>query len=669
MATNPLYSSNQSPNGATQPTKSVNNQPVHVHRTHNTFDNSYFHFKSQKFGQSEPFFVCEGVPRDRITLHSSHSVRALPFASQFETSLTLNKDYFLVPNQAIQPNTWEYCFKQPSQGDDVPDDAHNLFPLVNESGDSLISLMVNDFVSSINSGSYDDSFVWKSLSLESVISCGSLLNQLGYKHSIRFVMDDNTTVIGFDDLFDSIFRQLELSGTIITDNINVSFTTNSYDPRSSYQKVDMYTALSLLRRFGSFVTSLDVTGSPDVYSIESVRGLPDTTDANATYLRMDRICAYQLANAQYYVNPQVDYIYNAQLYRDNWFTLLKECIGSVGGSVPVIDQFSINGIGVTYDFFSFHYYMVFVNAYCSALLYEEPIDHSLFYDLFHYLFGFRESLKFGDYFTDSRTRALAPGTNAVPVTADGVSVVDMSRNIIMQRFRNAVIKLGNNFEDYLKGIFGSSPSPDYHYPKFIAHNDFVITGHEVSNTTSEDQGKIVTNMKSADDTFAFEIDVDMPCIIIGVSYFSIPRVYSQTKERFFFHKDRFDMFDPILQYDIDQPVWNLERSDSSNRESSRIFGYQSRFNEYKQRFSQASGAFITTVPSWTFVTDSVLDPVVDFVVSDVQSPEFIRAMDFEFNRFLQRQPGLSLSTGFHFLVVYNNKSPQVRPLEVNPNTI
>lgn len=668
MATNPLYSANQSPNGATQPTKSVNNQAVHVSRTHNTFDNSYFLFKSQKFGQNEPFFICEGVPRDRITLHSSHSVRALPFASQFETTLTLNKDYFLIPNQAIQPNTWEYCFKQPSQGDDVPDDAHNIFPLVDNASDSLVGLMVQDFVKHVNDASFDVPFVWKTLALESFISCGSLLNQLGYKYSVRFVMNDNTLVIGFDDLFDSIFRELRIAGHIVTDNTNVYFTNDPYDTRIGYQKVDTYTALSLLRRFGSFVVELDVTGSPEIY-IDSVLGLSDISDPNATYFRMDRVCAYQLANAQYYVNPQVDYIYNAQLFRDNWFTLLRESIGVLGGTVPLLDQFSINGIGVTYDFFSYHYYKVLVDNYCYCLRSGTPVNYAVIYDLFNYLFGFRESLKFGDYFTDSRTRALAPGTNAVPVTADGVSVVDMSRNLIMQRFRNAVIKLGNNFEDYLKGIFGAAPSPDYHYPKFIAHNDFVITGSEVTNTTSSDQGKIVTNMKSSDDTFAFEVDVDMPCIIIGISYFSIPRVYSQTKDRFFFHKDRFDMFDPILQYDIDQPVWNLERSDSSNRESSRIFGYQSRFNEYKQRYSQASGAFITTVPSWTFVTDSVLDPVVDFVVSDVQSPEFIRAMDFEFNRFLQRQPGLSLSTGFHFLVVYNNKSPQVRPLEVNPQTI
>ena len=666
MATNPLYSANQSPNGATQPTKSVNNQSVPVHRTHNTFDNSYFHNKSQKFGQNEPFFVCEGIPRDRITLHSSHCVRALPFASQFETTLKLNKDYFLVPNQAIQPNTWEYCFKQPSQGDDVIDDAHNLFPLIgDDSSYSLLHVLIEDWVSRVNDSSFDSEFVWRSLIIESLVSCGCLLSNLGYKFAIRFRYNDGKNVIGFDDLFDMIMRNLTFTGHIVTDNVNVYFTTDSTNALR-YQKVDNYTALSLLRRFGSYVSLTVTFGNFDGVQISEILGLPDTyNDGLSQYFRMDRICAYQLVNAQYYVNPQVDYIYNAQLFRDNWYTLLREFMVDQFSKTITLDQFFMNGIGVTYDFFSYHYYSIFVSELC----YNPTIDWSKAFDLFSYLFGFRESLKFGDYFTDCRTRALAPGTNSVPVTSDGVSIVDMSRNLIMQRFRNAVVKLGNNFEDYLKGIFGSSPSPDYHYPKFIAHNDFVITGTEVNNTSSADQGKIVTNMRSADDTFAFEIDVDMPCIILGISYFSIPRVYSQTKDRFFFHKDRFDMFDPILQYDIDQPVYNVERSDSANKVTSRIFGYQSRFNEYKQRYSIASGAFVTTLPSWVFVTDSVLDPVVDFVVSNFQSPEFIRAMDFEFNRFLQAQPGLSLSTGFHFLITYDNKSPQVRPLEVNPQTI
>lgn len=324
-------------------------------------------------------------------------------------------------------------------------------------------------------------------------------------------------------------------------------------------------------------------------------------------------------------------------------------------------RFFINGISLPYDSFSLRNYLKLVQLYDL-----KPYSPTL-YDLLSYLFGFRESLRFGDYFTDSRTRPLAPGSNGVPVVGNEVSVIDMSRSIIFQRFRNAVVKLSNNFEDYLRGIMGTSPSPDYHFPKFISHNDFVVAGKEVANTTSTNQGEYVTNLDTADDTYAFEVTVDMPCVILGISYFSLPRVYSQTKERFFFHKDRFDFFNPILQYDIDQKVYNMERTD--RRPNDEVFGYQSRYNEYKQRYSIASGAFVTVLPSWTFVTDSLFDPIVDVAISNTQSPDFIRASDYEFNRFLSRIEGVSMANGFHFIVVYNNKSPQVRPMEVNPNIL
>ena len=121
---NPLYQTNDSPNAATQPTKAVNRQGVSVPRSHNTFDMSYFMYKTQHYGTLEPFFVMEGVAGDKIPLQSSHDVRTFPMSSPFLSKLKLNKDYFMVPMQAILPNSWEYIFKNPSQGDDVPEDAY-----------------------------------------------------------------------------------------------------------------------------------------------------------------------------------------------------------------------------------------------------------------------------------------------------------------------------------------------------------------------------------------------------------------------------------------------------------------------------------------------------------------------------------------------------------------
>lgn len=648
MATNPLYKNNDSPSNSTQPTKAVNRQGVNVHRTHNTFDMSYFHFKTQKFGQYEPFFVMEAVPGDVIPFSNSHNVRALPMSSPFLSSLKLNKDYFLIPNQAIQPNTWEYIFRNPTQGDDIPEDAHNVFPIFSN-GSSILS----SFLSLIRNYSEDSSnslVLWSLLSAELFLSSGSLLYQLGCKFNIQFI-DSDGSYFSFDSLFDKFVNSISYLEIELEDGR----VFNSDD-------IGNYAVISLLRFYGSraFINEIYVEGftSYDYHLIIS----------NVDSINLDRLIAYQLSCAQFYVNPNVDFIYNAQLYRDNLYSLWVKAFSDEDGvtGTSQILTFPYNGMIIPYDYCSRAYYQRVFNYIVEGLNDFTDLEFSLVFDYLNAIFGLRESLRFGDYFTDSRTQPLAVGENNIPVVDGSINVIDTSRSIIYQRFRNAVVKLGNNFGDYLRGIFGTEPSPDYHIPKFIIHQDFDVSGFEVSNTTSESQGSIVTNLNTQDDTYVFEVTVDMPCVIIGISYFSIPRAYMQTKDRPFFHKNRFDMFNPMLQYVGDQPVYNYERTSQTSED---IFGYQSRYNEYKQRYSVVSGGFTSVLPAWTFVADSLFDPVVSFDVISNQGPDFIRAHDYEFNRFLSRIPGYSLGTGFHFIVVYNNKCVANRPMEVNPNTL
>lgn len=661
MASNPLYQSNDSPNNSTQPTKSVNRQGVYVPRTHNTFDMSYYNFKTQKFGQYEPFFVMEGVAGDNIPLHSEHNIRSLPMSSPFLSDLKLNKDYFMVPMQSILPNTWEYIFKNPNQGDDVPDDANCLFPAFSVDTDANILNSMWDFCMD-SSQTLSDKFRML-LCLELFLSQGSLLAQLGYHLNPRIELNYNE-LISFDTWFDGVISSIS--------SIRLSFDGSMYVYDSSVSPdgvgfLSIYQILNLLRSYGSDVNILSLSYSDTPYTKKVIlRDLPSwsSVDDFGTDINLQRVLAYQLACSQFYVNPQVDYLYNAQLYRDNIYTLWKSYMDVVGfNSNPRF--FTINGIQIPYDYLSKAYFYDVCN---NIVLGDIKLGVPQLYDYLFAIFGYRESLRFGDYFTDSRTRPLALGDDSISVSEDNnVSVIDVSKKIVYQRFRNAVVKLGNNFGDYLRGIFGTSPSPDYHFPKFISHQDFSVGGFEVANNTSVDQGNLVTNLNTRDDTFAFEVTVDMPCVLIGISYFSVPRVYMQTKDRQFFHRDRYDMFNPMLQYIGDQIVYNHERTDL--RPNDEIFGYQSRNNEYKQRYGVVSGGFATKLPAWTFVADSLFNPIDDVLISNTQSPDFIRAHDYEFNRFFAQMSGFSLANSFHFIVVYNNKCMSTRPMEINPNIL
>lgn len=710
MSQNPLFRPTTSPTNTTKPTKAVNNTGTRVRLSHNTFDNSYFNFKTQRYGLLEPFFWKDCVAGDNEPFSNSHNVRSLPFASPILSPMKLNKDYFMVPKYAIQPHTWDYIFKNPNQGDDVPADSQNLFPLVCSISispeDSASTVSIFDALESVSrtfrSGDHTSLDFLRLLVLEPFFSSGSLLYNLGFKFNPVFRHIDSNTPISFDEYFDYVFRNFKaFSFTInfddpdsVTGFRSVNFTTDSSSSSlSGAISVDLFTALSLLRSyFGNIlnfsVDRFDDAGIPYVldpvdYSVSGeVDGIISPFTINPLdCVRLDNIVAYQYACAQYYVNPRVDFLYNAQLYRDNYIQLVRVAHGgSESHEFVELSSFNLNGIPVLYDYFSLHYHWYAIKTYLwsffRADLFADDDSSALerlqrFCNPVMYLFSYREQLRFGNYFTDSRTQALGygqPGSDTVVVNDDmSISVTDLSQKLVLERFRSAVAHLDGSAEDYLATMFHEQLPPDYHYPKFIAHSEFAINGSEVSNTTSDNQGNIVTNLKSGDDTVEFNVVVNVPSIIIGISYISIPETYCQLKERQYFHGDRYDMFQPMLQYFGDQEIYNREVSDQIPNPAD-AYGYVSRNGEYKQRVSQVSGGFLTRLRSWIFTVDlpSFAGESAMPRLAFTQSPLAIRAHDYEFNRFLSAQTGLSLGTGFHFIMQYNNKNVDNRPMDVNP---
>lgn len=650
MATNPLYNNYDAPNSNTQPQKAVNEQQTFVPRNRNTFDLSYFNFKTQRFGQYEPFFVMEGVPGDTIPLHSSHNVRSLPMKSPFLSSLTLSKDYFMVPMQAVLPNTWEMIFSNPASGDDVPSDANCIWDIFNLS-----------FLANINFTGIDNvSRIKIAFILESIFSSASLPAQLGY--SMQETLHDSKSSFDFhfnkfiqylynqSDVFELTFKFPDDSTHVLSGLLPVSVVTDYLRQNYPYLISDNGSEDLPMTEFQNWYFENE-------YFLQVWSGL---------YLNVSRILAYQLSCYQFYVNTKIDPIYNAQLYRDNYFFLLKQLATAYGITLNY-ESFTRNGISVPYDFFSQHYFDLIFGSVGFTTVNDARINAIA--DIVHYLFSFNRVLKFGDYFTSSRTQPLGTDVNGqmnAPVVGEQVAAIDMSKSIVMQRFLNNVVKLGNDFGEYLRGIFGREPSPDYHFPKFISHQEFDVSGFEVANSTETGQGSMVTNLQSGSDKYAFEVSVDMPCIILGISNFNCPRLYGNARPRFLFHKDRFDMFNPMLQYIGDQPLHRIELNTDSEGENE-VFGYTSRNSEYKQAFSVASGGFLYELPSWTFVAD--FGPDYAAIPTQHQGPQFIRVYPFEFDRFFATLSGLSLSQAFHFIVVYNNKVMASRPMAVNPSIL
>ena len=235
--------------------------------------------------------------------------------------------------------------------------------------------------------------------------------------------------------------------------------------------------------------------------------------------------------------------------------------------------------------------------------------------------------------------------------------------MVFTRFLNSVNLSGPEFDNYSKEILGSDAPPRADVPKFLAMSMSNITSYEVENTSNENQGKLVTNLRSSDERFAFDIELDHESIVLGLCSFECRRMYSKSVDRFFFHNDRYDSFNPKLQHTGDQSISLAELRAGANFDDN--FAYGVADGEYKQRFGVVSGGVVDFLPSWTMVTDTV-DSYDD---EDNLNSSYIRSKDVEFDRFFGSMTNNSDAGYFHFVIAFNNKCMPIKPMIVAPEIL
>ena len=282
---------------------------------------------TQLYGYYYPFFCLHAVPGDTVPLRSEVDVRSFAMKSPFLGGLTLKKDYYLCPMQSILPNTWELIYKNPSQGDDVPDDANCLIPkdTFNKILSSLDSLLSSapDFTSV--SSSVDDRIRMLFIA-EAFFSSGSLFFNLGYKCSPIFGTDSGE-IYSFDTIFDSFIKYLVGVGTSFSIRLSNGDTQvfsvsdgDKYIAPNLPINVSVSTAISIMRENPNFDILASKSGPTDSIVTAYLEGqfsirtplLPEKD------INISSILAYQLIWSQYFVNPQVDYIYNCEIYRETF---------------------------------------------------------------------------------------------------------------------------------------------------------------------------------------------------------------------------------------------------------------------------------------------------------------------------------------------------------------
>lgn len=664
-------------------------------------------FVTERFADYNPCFVLEGVSGDKITLNQPHQVRTYTLKAPLMQNLLKKKDFFMVPMQAILPNNWEKFYTNPVIGDDVPLGVGTGVPNFWGRLLTVFKADLNSLYTTINGSGTDETKIHDMLLFlvfyEMFYSAGSLMKQLRIGgNAFVSLLKGTLFPTDYDGFFDEAIAGLtSYSGnapcyfflTVGSKMYQVALAGVSIGQigteAGGYPCISIRECLELIRddlnftiSSVTFPTGFTPFASSNVlntlfYSIgvNPNFSVPSAPSSNPDFhedgvpLNLARLWAYQICVAHYYSNDHIDVLYSAELYRQYIRSLYVTVLGTTSISSGA-NVFTYNGVKYEWDSLSsavFNFFfsqsIQFTVAFRSVFVHNAS---TLAY--FVSLFGFKKSLRFMDYFTGARSQPLAVGDATVDVnsgTPNYVDILDLARSTQATRFLNAVNRSGRKFSAYMQELFGIVPKPDFHNPFYLSHTSDVVGGSETENTGADQltkQSSITTILRSNASRYAFTFSPDRDCVIIGISYYDLPRVYTKATDRQNFYLDRMDMFNPLMQYIGDQPIFNAELGTPLPDLSP--FAYTTRDMEYKQRFNMAAGGFVarsTQLGDWFFSADKLRR----WFGLNIGS-SFIRSFNSEFDQFYVNLTGWSLGTYFHFIVRYDNRCDASRPMAYAP---
>lgn len=678
-------------------------------RTSSSIPFVYRQFITQRFGDLQPCLGFEYVPKDDIEFKPEYDLRTYTLGAPLMSDVFFHRDYFSVDMQAILPKNWAKVYTNPLIGDDVQNIVNSFV-----SGSDLRNI-INSTASAFANNQYTETtpegeelsyypfadqirfLLWLSL----WFSQGSLLASLDYKFCKHFQAERPIGAKNRRD-FDSFFQERiqlvydrlhdlqestkslidvrffnlgaqdpDVYGILFDDISDINYENPSdIDRAISFRRFLELAYQNMHFDFSTASSSLDY----DVFSLEA----GDTPAFNATEegyetawsiaraavfppFNFGKIAAYQLCCAHFYSNDHVDYIYSADLYRQLIWSYIMADVSSDDRS------FSYNGVQTEYDALSgamMLYQIVtsadFVNGAFGDLL---PIKLAYWTALL----SFRKSLRFVDYFTGAKAYPLAVGDVSVEVNQNLVNIIDVTKNIQKQRFLNAVNRSGRKVQDYMHGIFGIAPDPDHHDPLWLTNIKDPIHLEEVDNTGEAQQteaNSVTGILRGNNAQFAFSFKTALPGYLIGIAHFDIPRAYAHHYLKENMHSDRFDMFNPDMQFIGDQVISRAELGVGNEADP---FGYTLRYMEYKIRTDSCAGAFACPdiLPGYCFIADNVRGLETPSHIS----PDYIRSKNVEMDEFYPHLTGYGLADYFHFQIKHVNIIDSRRPMAYAPSIL
>lgn len=683
------------------------------------YDLTHQSFLTPNFGMITPSLIVDTVPADRIVVRDNTKLILNRIDGNFLSNMSQYVDTFYVPMRSIYPMNYEKMIVNKTKGDDIPNSALPMFPLGLLILDYLNSNTPITFVDAANNvdvvytmrelttaainedlttGNFEEivfsAYYSRLTLLATVLSRGQLLDYLNYQLD---ELNDDTTVLSMfqakiDDYFNALYacrtgyldggeystllsHSLELDQDKITDLGGHRFTCNSMsewrqaiaDILEKGEMIDfrgittagnyddlIFATKELVNAIFSIFTNSDI-GDYDGY-IDNINESSNPF-SDGGYINIGRVLAYQQVVAQYFTNDTIDNIYNSDLYMQLLRAVMYPSIDGFS-SEPTFDY---NGVATEYDYIS-------TGGAFYSLISDKIAGHlNRQYVFMTLMFLLRRSLIYGNYFNTARPNMLAIGQLGVAVEDGSVSPIDITRNLLMQRYLNACNRVGNGFLQSMASLFGITPSDTGTFPRFISHRKIEIQ-NQVTNNTSSEQGKQTTNLVAYSDNTACDVFIDDFGYLISVISFDVLPVYTTGIDSTWHFSDRFDLYNPMLQNIGDQAIRSSELLGNPTLYNS-TFGYVVRNGEYKFALSKAHGAFCTNDLAGYMMKYPINELRNDFEesVADLKiNPDFIRDKSSYLDRVIPEISGVSPASYFQFVVSCTNEVHAARKIQATP---
>lgn len=720
----------ESLNNPTQRANSLNDPQFSEQQGYFPYDLSHGEYITPRFGEGTPTMHLDTVPADRFAVHDNTKLVLNRIPGNLLSTLNQYVDSFYVPLRSCFPNNYEKLIPNPTKGNDLPNSALPQIPLhywinqlyrcnhpiyINSASTNHRTLLQNpiSYLRLNNDGSNSDfanyGISWMLL-ISSILSRGQLLDYLGVQYDnfdyAKSTDDYRASQLQqyIDEFWQSLYAYCGGDAGDFIQSYQLPLTSHSIDYSNvsdiSYSaKADTISrwrsAISDIFERGEFpILNLPMCSEDDEkykrlsdsysllyttisfifvgYNYESLN-IDDIDDSptpweNGGFINITKPLAYQQIFAHYYSNDSIDNIFTSDLFMQNLRAVMYPT-ESRFTSEPV---FVYNGVQTEYD------YMSCAGWYYSLM--EPQSDDELIRPGFLFrswvvatlLFLIRRTLRYGDYFSTARPRMLAVGQLNVAIgydefgNASGVSPIDITKNLLMQRYLNAANYVGSRFLNYYASMYGVTPSDTGTFPRFLAHRKIELQ-NQITNNTAGDQGAQTTNLVGYSDNNAFDVFIDDFGVILSITSFDVLPVYTSGIDCSYHFSDRFDYFNPMLQNVGDQPIRFSEIVGSPSFNET-IFGWTMRNAELKFKISRAHGALVNELPGFL-----VKYPFSSFGSRDasggsnfVISPEFIRDKPRYLDPYIPAVTGASPASYFHFVCACLNQVHCARKVQAQP---